>query len=334
VNALPAQDERADIGEADIIAFLAEHQIHATEVAPYADGIASRNFRATGPGNLDLTLRCDLRRSLDNVREDRRYAQLAHAEGISVPEGAWIDGHIRNVATTARPTIAGANLSQVAASQLPAPQRIGEILSVLHTVAAPLGNRSFFYAGLLDASDPLWQHFPLARAAFHQEADIHSLIEQAMARLEHAAAPRRAMAAMPCCLIHGDFNPPNILTDGTKLVLIDWEKACAGYPVADLVQAVYYFSACYGRHGLPFARPFMQAYARVRYIPRPILAAWLFCFPAFIFLRDTVSASVQPSTLLGCRQLTRFRAYVHEHSAPRFRHFLDNEPAIHDALLS
>lgn len=330
------QSQHAHIAEADIIAFLADRELHATVVTPYADGVASRNFRATGPGDLDLTVRCDFRRTLDKVREDRRYSELANGQGISVPLGTWIDGHIRNVAATARPTIDGTSLAQAAVSRLPAPGRIGEMLAALHKVAAPSGNRRFFYGGLLDASDSIWQSFPQARAAFHQEceSDISELIEEAMTRLKREVSRLRAVTEMRCSMIHGDFNPPNILISGTELVLIDWEKACAGYPIADLVQAVYYFGARYGRHDLPFAGEFMQAYTKIHHIPQPILDLWLFCFPAFIFLRDTVSASLQPLDPLGRMQMARFLAYVRNDSAPRFRDFLKNEQAIRDAVLN
>jgi Ser/Thr protein kinase RdoA (MazF antagonist) len=138
---------------------------------------------------------------------------------------------------------------------------------------------------------------------------------------------------MRLSMIHGDFNPPNVLISGTELVLIDWEKACLAYPIADLVQGVYYFCARYGRHDLPFAGEFLQRYMKAHPVPRPVLDVWLFCFPAFIFLRDTVSASLQPAGPVGRMQMARFMTYVREDSAPRFRHFLENERAIRDAAL-
>jgi Ser/Thr protein kinase RdoA (MazF antagonist) len=322
------------IGPAEVIAFLAHHEVHVTEVIPYAEGVASRNFRATGPGKVDLTVRCDFRRSLQKVREDRLYSGLAHDQGIAVPTGAWIDGHIGDVATTARPTIDGRSLAQLAASQLPAPGRIGEMLAALHRVAPPAGDRRFFYEGLLDVCHPMWRSFPLARAAFRQDGDIGDLVEHALARLERDVSWLRALTDIPRCMIHGDFNPPNILASGAGLILIDWEKACAGYPVADLVQAIYYFSACYGRDGQPFAAEFTRAYTRTHEIPRPVLEPWLSCFPAFIFLRDTVSATAQAADPIGRMQRARFQAYVHDDSAPRFRHFLDHERQIRDAVLS
>jgi 5-methylthioribose kinase len=38
----------------------------------------------------------------------------------------------------------------------------------------------------------------------------------------------------PVCLVHGDFSPKNILTDGTGAWVIDWEVAHYGSPVFDL----------------------------------------------------------------------------------------------------
>jgi Ser/Thr protein kinase RdoA (MazF antagonist) len=331
---MTCHSQLADIGETDIIAFLASNGLRATEVTRYTDGVASQNFRATGPRGLDVTVRRDLRRPLDQVRDDRRYADLASRQGILVPCGPWIDGHIRDMAATARPTISGVSLAELDALELPAPDLIGEMLAALHKAVPPSDNRHFFYAGLLNRSDPLWQRFAQARAAFHQDPDISDLIDQALARFNREASQLHRVTEMPRSLIHGDFNPPNILTSGAKLILIDWEKACTGYPVADVVQAIYYFSALYGSHGLAFAGRFMEAYTRTHAMSRSVLDAWLFCFPAFIFLRDTVSASFQALDPVGRRQLTRFQAYVRSNSAPRFRHFLKNEQVIHCEVLS
>jgi|HubBroStandDraft_1064217.scaffolds.fasta_scaffold19893_4 Ser/Thr protein kinase RdoA (MazF antagonist) len=328
------QTEHRDIiVEGDIVRFLADQGCLASEITPYTDGVASRNFRAIGPADLDLTVRCDFRRPLDKVREDRMYADLASLRGISVPRGPWIDGHIRSVAATARPTIAGVSLAQLEAFQLPEPSRIGEMLAALHKSAPASADRRFFYAGLLDSSDPLWESFSHARAAFRHHPGLSELIERATARLERGASRLLATTDMPRCMIHGDFNPPNILASGEELILIDWEKACAGYAIADLVQAIYYFSAWYGRHGLPFAAAFMQRYRKTHDVRPSILDAWLSCFPAFIFLRDTVSASLQPLGPVGRMQLARFQAYLRNDSAPRFRYFVENEPAIRHAVL-
>jgi 5-methylthioribose kinase len=38
----------------------------------------------------------------------------------------------------------------------------------------------------------------------------------------------------PACLVHGDFSPKNILTDGARAWVIDWEVAHYGAPVFDL----------------------------------------------------------------------------------------------------
>lgn len=327
------QNQDVAIDESDIVTFLAGRGISVNDVTPYADGVASKNYRAIGPGNLDLTVRCDLRRPLDRVRDDRIYAALADEQGISVPSGPWIDGYIGNTATTARPTIDGKSIAQLTASQLPSPERIGKMLSALHKATPPSGDRRFFYAGLLDASDPLWGAFHQARDAFSRDTNISELIEQALTRLDSNVTRLGEVTDIPHCMIHGDFNPPNILVSNLNLTLIDWEKACAGYPVADLVQAIYYFSAWYGHYNLPFAGTFVQAYRGSHQIPQPTLEVWLSCFPAFIFLRDTVSATIQPPGPLRRMKLKRFQDYVQNDSAPRFRYFIENAQAIRHMVL-
>jgi aminoglycoside phosphotransferase (APT) family kinase protein len=39
-------------------------------------------------------------------------------------------------------------------------------------------------------------------------------------------------------LCHLDFHPPNVITDGTKLTVIDWPGACRGDPLVDVAATV------------------------------------------------------------------------------------------------
>lgn len=43
-----------------------------------------------------------------------------------------------------------------------------------------------------------------------------------------------ALQQEPLCLVHGDFSPKNILCDGPRICVLDWEVAHAGNPVFDL----------------------------------------------------------------------------------------------------
>ena len=326
------QEEKSAIHEGDILTFLSHHGFSVENVAPYVSGIASLNFRASRQDGLDLTVRCDLRRSIEKVQEDRKYSACASQQGITVPEGPWYDGHIKGNATTARPTIIGTSLIELSKSQLPSPRKIGDLLGTLHKARPPLGQRNFFYAALFDRSDPLWENFKKPWSVFRTDSEIRPLMEAAFQRLERHAPKLCSFMQLPQCIIHGDFNPPNILKSGDEIILIDWEKACTGFPVADVIQAVYYFSAHYGQYSMSFADEFLVAYLQYQRLEPNVLEAWFHCFPAFIFLRDTISSSLQPPSSVGRMQLARFQAYLRQDSAPRFKYFLENEENIKRAI--
>lgn len=54
-------------------------------------------------------------------------------------------------------------------------------------------------------------------------------------RIEFAIA---ALEQQQLCLVHGDFSPKNILCDGVRICVLDWEVAHAGNPVFDLAFAL------------------------------------------------------------------------------------------------
>jgi 5-methylthioribose kinase len=76
------------------------------------------------------------------------------------------------------------------------------------------------------------------------------------ARLSELAAD---LFDRPRCLVHGDFSPKNILADGGRLWVLDWEVAHLGNPVFDLAFLVAHL-VCKAVHA-PGHRPLYQACA-------------------------------------------------------------------------
>jgi 5-methylthioribose kinase len=104
----------------------------------------------------------------------------------------------------------------------PVAGRLGELLSAWHsgTAGDPQVARSF---GDLDAFidlriDPFYT--AIARAHPDLAATIGDLAER--------------LLSDPVCLVHGDFSPKNVLTDGKRVWVLDWEVAHYGDPVFDL----------------------------------------------------------------------------------------------------
>src|SRR5687767_9961911 len=87
--------------------FFLRHGIDVSAAEPYRSGVASTNFSVTSCDGASFTLRCDARRSLELVRQDRLFSELARRVGISTPIGPWYEGQINGVSSVARPTLSG-----------------------------------------------------------------------------------------------------------------------------------------------------------------------------------------------------------------------------------
>jgi aminoglycoside phosphotransferase (APT) family kinase protein len=68
--------------------------------------------------------------------------------------------------------------------------------------------------------------------------------------VQHALGPH--LVAAPC---HNDLNPGNVLYDGTRPWLVDWEAAGMGEPMFDLAGAIHWFML-----GAEHEAAFLQAY--------------------------------------------------------------------------
>jgi Ser/Thr protein kinase RdoA (MazF antagonist) len=273
---------------------------------------------------LDVTVRCDFRRPLEAVQEDRAFSETARAAGIVVPTGPWLDGHIRGIATAVRRTIPGAPLSELRPNGASVPFRLGRILGTLHGIAAPAPLRAFFYASLFDLGHARWREFDDLAAAFGDVPSLLPLLREGRARVHGVPRPSAGALRSPTGVTHGDFTPPNVLLDGRQLIVIDWEKACVGPVLADVAQAIYYLSALFGPSGPDVAAAFVAGYRQRRAVGAAALARWLGCYPAFIFLGDAVSA-VRSRHGERAAAGADWVSYLIDVSAPRFRGFLDIE---------
>jgi aminoglycoside phosphotransferase (APT) family kinase protein len=65
-------------------------------------------------------------------------------------------------------------------------------------------------------------------------AEIRTLAQALRGRLAQVVSPLAAGR-----LIHGDLHLDNVIFDGERLVIIDWQTACVGHPTLDFVNFVY-----------------------------------------------------------------------------------------------
>jgi aminoglycoside phosphotransferase (APT) family kinase protein len=97
-----------------------------------------------------------------------------------------------------------------------------------------------------------WRAWPLGRAFGRMLARVHALpppdglrespqawIDLAGPDEEPLKARLRSLARGPAALLHLDYHPLNVMTDGTEMTaLLDWANARAGDPRADLARAL------------------------------------------------------------------------------------------------
>jgi aminoglycoside phosphotransferase (APT) family kinase protein len=107
-------------------------------------------------------------------------------------------------------------------TELPVAQRLGALLAAWHTGTA---------------------HDPLVAATFGEPATFVDLRIEPFYGATAGVHPDLAgvigdladsLLAAPVCLVHGDFSPKNVLTDGQAVWVLDWEAAHLGDPVFDV----------------------------------------------------------------------------------------------------
>ncbi|WP_434380947.1 phosphotransferase [Melittangium boletus] len=125
---------------------------------------------------------------------------------------------------------------------------------------------------------------------------IPALVQAFLDRFETVqAALRPHLTLAPC---HNDLNPNNLLFDGERLWLVDWETACMGDPFLDLTTAMLWFDfspareetllrAYWGAEPTPWQRARLEV---TRQVSR--------CFYALVFLLLSLQSGQRPPASL------------------------------------
>jgi Ser/Thr protein kinase RdoA (MazF antagonist) len=193
---------------------------------------------------------------------ERRWAGLAR----------WVEGELL-ADVVARETDSAANARHFA--------HIGAIMAAMHDQATCWTPPAGFQRHALDADglmgpEPFWGPF--------WDHPIFALAERDMLlgtrdRL-HAALTRYGKPARTFSLIHADLHPRNVLIDGTRAAVIDFDDAGFGWHQYDLAVALV------GYQGHPdfimFRDAFIAGYRSVRAISDADLAL----LPMFLLIRD------------------------------------------------
>jgi Ser/Thr protein kinase RdoA (MazF antagonist) len=199
---------------------------------------------------------------------ERRWAGLAH----------WIDGEVLFDIVDAEPDPVANELHF---------ERLGAIMAALHNQASgwtppPLFERHSLNAdGLMGGPEgeapfwgPFWEHPMFSPAE-------RVLILETRDRL-HAALVRYGRNSATFSLIHADLHPGNVLIDGQRLAVIDFDDAAFGWHLYDLAVALLFYQD--HAHGPRFVDACLRGYARVRTLPDDVVRL----LPMFFLIRRLV----------------------------------------------
>jgi Ser/Thr protein kinase RdoA (MazF antagonist) len=323
------------ITASSIVDHLRSRGFDALRAVEYAQGIAARNFLVACLDGSSLVVRCDVRRNVESVREDRLFGILARRSGIATPSGRWRIEQLDQVTLAIRPHMPGATLAELAPPAWPSPREIGRTLRRIHCMPPPATSRTFFYAAIWDHAHPRWQQIEAAVAHYAQRhSPAAKLVRHAWRRITAPAghAALAALRASPVSTLHGDYTPSNLLASSRGLVVLDWEKACVGPAGSDIAQALYYLCAARPDDATSFAAAWLDGYGATANDPaQPNLVAWLHVHPSFIFLVDAANAELNRRLSADAFDPRR-ETYFLDVSAPRYARHLRHEAALLRAL--
>ena len=184
----------------------------------------------------------------------------------------WVEGELLADAV-ARKTDTTANAGNFA--------KIGAIMAAMHDQATGWTPPAGFQRHMLDADGlmglkpfwgPFWDQAKLSSAE-------RALLLDTRDRL-HAALTRYGKPARTFSMIHADLHPHNVLIDGARMAVIDFDDSGFGWHQYDLAAAL----ATYQDH--PDFTVFRDAWVAGYRSERPISGEDLALLPMFLLIRD------------------------------------------------
>jgi Ser/Thr protein kinase RdoA (MazF antagonist) len=144
--------------------------------------------------------------------------------------------------------------------------QLGALAASLHDQAATWQPPAAFTRHALDADGfmgstphwgPFWDHQGLSAAERRLMLDTRARLHAALARLERPASAYS--------MIHADMHPGNVLVDGDRLTVIDFDDAAWGWHAYDIAVAVL--------NHQPFERAYVAGYRSARPLSGQVLAS-------------------------------------------------------------
>ena len=148
---------------------------------------------------------------------------------------------------------------------------LGALTASLHDQAATWRPPATFKRHALDAGGfmgdaphwgPFWDHEVLSAAERRLMLDTRQRLHAALARLDQAPAA--------WSMIHADMHPGNVLVDGERLTVIDFDDAAWGWHAYDIAVALVHQQD--GPNLVAFERAYVAGYRSVRPLPDQTLS--------------------------------------------------------------
>ena len=239
-------------------------------IEPISGGLSNRNFAVRTGGQSYFARICQ---ELPLVGVDRRNEMACHQAASLRGLAPEIIHHERGLLVTR--FVDGRTLDPQTIQQPAILPRLAALLGHLHEGWAALTGEVLYFCAFQTVRT-------YARTAARLNAsvppDIDRIIEDVTA-LAHRIAPFRPV------LCHNDMMPANVIDDGQRLWLLDWEYAGVGHPLFDLAHA----TTAAGMNEAA-QRALVEAY------PGPLPTAALAEFQIFrvvALLRETLWSTIQ-----------------------------------------
>lgn len=235
------------------------YEFQPNNIKVYNEGIASISFLVSGSYK-SFIIRCDLRRTEDEVKDDFIFQKATFNNGVNVPEVPKFIEKIDNIVITGRKFVSGDPLSKLGRITPYMAKLLGEQLGLIHTTKCKHRRKGFYE--FIYSFDENKLDLITKSALQHPNNNLRILSEEIVDNILKSKHILINKSIKLDSLIHGDYKPSNILiTPLNKIVILDWEKACLGPPLFDLGLALFHFCSNERlKHNLKVLEFYLQGY--------------------------------------------------------------------------
>ena len=193
--------------------------VEPLHIEPLVGGITNRNFLVHDAAGKYVARICQPR---DHLGIDRRNELVCHQAAAEFGVAPPIIEAAHEIVVT--PFIVGRTLAAEDVRSAPMIDRVAERLRALHETADRLSGEMLYFS-------PFQTIRTYVKTARHLGAELPPDVDRL---LDDARTLSQRLRPYRPTLCHNDLLPANLIDDGQKLWLVDWEYAGIGHPLFDL----------------------------------------------------------------------------------------------------